>query len=199
MHFLWKIYIKQKNIPNIIYKADFENIIREKLNYTNNNFIHIKSNYLINVGYFKEFYVTNIVNNVDNVLEISEMHKLLTKWLNDNNKPNMDFSEENMKDMLEYFYDDVEIENDKFMIGTSCILWNKKQDILEAIDNKFQKPINKDVSMYDAYVMYCKYSNNNGKLLTVSKSYFYKYIDRIIPEQYIQNNKILISYWDNFT
>ena len=43
--------------------------------------------------------------------------------------------------------------------------------------------------------MYCKYSNNNGKLLTVSKKYFYKYIDRIIPEQYIKNNMILFNFW----
>ena len=51
------------------------------------------------------------------------------------------------------------------------------------------------ILLYDSYVMYCKYSNNNGKLMTVSKKYYYKYIDRIIPEQYIKNNVILFSFW----
>ena len=26
--FLWKIYLKQKNLPNMIYKAEFENKLR---------------------------------------------------------------------------------------------------------------------------------------------------------------------------
>ena len=83
------------------------------------------------------------------------------------------------------------------MIGVKCVLWDKKKDISEAVQKKFNKTITSDLSLYDAYVMYCKYSNNNGKLLTVSKKYFYKYIDRIIPEQYIQNNYILFSFWKN--
>ena len=197
IYFLWKIYLKQKNLPNVIYKANFENILREKLSYNYNNFLGIKSNYLVNVGYFKDFFTNNIIHSVDDILEISEMHKLLIKWLNDSNKAYEGFTEENMKDMLEYFYDDIEIENDKFMIGVKCMLWDKKKDISEAVQKKFNKTITSDLSLYDAYVMYCKYSNNNGKLLTVSKKYFYKYIDRIIPEQYIQNNYILFSFWKN--
>ena len=197
IYFLWKIYLKQKNLPNVIYKANFENIIREKLSYTYSNFLGIKSNYLVNVSYFKDFFTNNIILSVNDILEISEMHKLLIKWLNDNNKVYEGFTEENMKDMLEYFYDGIEIENDKFMMGVKCVLWDKKKDISEAVQKKFNKTITSDLSLYDAYVMYCKYSNNNGKLLTVSKKYFYKYIDRIIPEQYIQNNYILFSFWKN--
>ena len=37
------------------------------------------------------------------------------------------------------------------------------------------------ISIYDTYVLYCKYSNNNNKILTVSKKYFEKYIIKLIP------------------
>ena len=197
IYFLWKMYLKQKNIPEILYKTEFESIIREKLNYHYNNFLNIKSNYLVNVKLFKEFikkYIVNINSN-DDLLEISEMHKLLISWCDENKKEYIEFTEENMKDMLEYFNDDIIIENDKFLLNISCSLWDKQKDMKEAIYKKFNKEINGDLSIYDAYVMYCKYSNNNGKLLTVSKKYFYKYIDRIIPEQYIKNNMILFNFW----
>ena len=40
IYFLWKMYLKQKNIPEILYKTEFESIIREKLNYHYNNFLN---------------------------------------------------------------------------------------------------------------------------------------------------------------
>ena len=61
-----------------------------------------------------------------------------------------------------------------------CKLWNKQQEILEAFENKFNKNQlleNNEmnyISIYDTYVLYCKYSNNNNKILTVSKKYFEK-------------------------
>ncbi len=43
--------------------------------------------------------------------------------------------------------------------------------------------------------MFCKYINNQGKLLTVSKKYYYKYINKVIPDQYIKDGRILLTYW----
>ena len=36
MYFLWKIYLKNKNIPNTILKTEFEEIIKSKLENINN-------------------------------------------------------------------------------------------------------------------------------------------------------------------
>ena len=195
IYFLWKFYIKMKNMPNMIYKADFETIIRSKLNHDNNTFYNIKSNYLTNVEYFKTFCDEYIETDTEDLLEISELYNLLISWLD--GKEYSNFLEDDVKDMIEYFYRDITIENDKFLLGVKCKLWDKQRDILESFEKKFNKTIEKDITIYDAYVMYCKYSNNNGKILTVSKSYFYKYIDQIIPSQYIINNKISISYWSS--
>jgi len=195
IYFLWKFYIKMKNMPNMIYKADFETIIRTKLSHDNNTFYNIKSNYLTNVEYFKSFCGEYIETDTEDLLEISELYNLLISWLD--GKEYSDFLEDDVKDMIEYFYNDITIENDKFLLGVKCKLWDKQRDILESFEKKFNKKIEKDVTIYDAYVMYCKYSNNNGKILTVSKNYFYKYIEHIIPSHYISNSKISISYWNS--
>ena len=38
-------------------------------------------------------------------------------------------------------------------IRVKCKLWDKQRDILESFE-KFNKTIEKDISIYDAYVMY---------------------------------------------
>ena len=82
-------------------------------------------------------------------------------------------------------------------MGIQCNLWDKQGDILDAFQNKFNKTIDKDITIYESYVMFCKYINNQGKLLTVSKKYYYKYIDKVIPNQYIKDGRILLTYWNN--
>ncbi len=197
IYFLWKIYLKNKNIPNTILKTEFELILKNKLLNNNNNFLDVKSNYLDNVKLFKRFWDVTINRDVDDEIEISEIHTLLMKWIETNNKTSIGFTEDNLRDMIEYFYDDITVEKEKFLLNTSCNLWDKQGDMLEAFQHKFNKPIEKDITIYESYVMYCKYANNNGKLMTVSKKYYYKYIGKVIPNQYIINGRILLNYWNN--
>ena len=67
--------------------------------------------------------------------------------------------------------------------------------MLDAFQHRFNKTIDKDITIYESYVMFCKYINNKDKILTVSKKYYYKYIDKVIPEQYIKDGRILLTYW----
>ena len=98
-------------------------------------------------------------------------------------------------------YTSYQSEDGKTIKNISCKLWNKQQEILESFENKFNKPdsvlskTNNYISIYDAYILYCKYSNNNNKILTVSKKYFEKYIIKLIPNEFLWNNNILIKYW----
>jgi len=196
LFFLWKIYLKNENLPNVICKAEFETIVKSAIDNTNNFFTGVQSNYLDNTKLLQKFWETQMSKDVDEEIEISELHALLMKWLEDNNKISTGFDEASLGDIVAYFYDDVVIENGKFLMGVGCNLWNKQGDILEAFQNKFNKSVDKNITLYDSYVMYCKYSNNNDKLLTVSKKYYYKYINQVIPEEYIKEGSILLSYWD---
>ena len=103
-------------------------------------------------------------------------------------------NEEKMQFLIEHFAGSP--ITGKFITSIKCNLWDKQGDITEAFQNKFNKNIESSPSIYDSYVMYCKYSNNNGKLLTVSKKYYYKYIDKVIPNQYIKDGRILLNYWN---
>ena len=69
----------------------------------NNNFLDVKSNYLDNVKLFKRFWDVNINRDVDDEIEISEIHTLLMKWIETNNKTSIGFTEDNLRDMIEYF------------------------------------------------------------------------------------------------
>tara|TARA_Y100000287_G_scaffold144572_1_gene119339 strand:- start:2707 stop:4236 length:1530 start_codon:yes stop_codon:yes gene_type:complete len=202
LFFLWKIYLKNKNIPNTILKSEFDKISRNALIYkcqNNNNiqFLGIKSSYLNKVKLFKKFWQNKITLDENDEIEISEMHTLLLKWLENLNNYDTNFSEENLKDMIEYFCDDIKINDDKFLLGIKCKMWSKQDDILEAFTNKFNKVLTKNILLYDSYVLYCKYSNKKNKPLTVSKQYFYKYVSNVIPYEYIKDGYILLSYWEN--
>ena len=202
LFFLWKIYLKNKNIPNTILKSEFDKISRNALIYKsqhNNNiqFLGIKSSYLNKVKLFKKFWQNKITIDANDEIEISEMHTLLLKWLENLDNYDTNFSEENLKDMIEYFCNDIKINDDKFLLGIKCKMWSKQDDILEAFTNKFNKNLTKNILLYDSYVLYCKYSNNNNKPLTVSKQYFYKYVSNVIPREYIKDGYILLSYWEN--
>ena len=52
------------------------------------------------------------------------------------------------------------------------------------------------ISIYDTYVLYCKYSNNNNKILKINKKYFEKYIHKLVPSEFIKNKNILLNYWN---
>jgi len=197
MFYLWKIYLKQNSLPNMIYKAEFENMLREKIENNNTFFIGIKSHYLNNTKLVQKFWNQSITKNIGEELEISELHTLIGKWAEDTNNSLINFSEDNLQDIIEHFYDDVTIENEKFLIGISCNFWDKQADMLDAFQHKFNKTIDKDITIYESYVMFCKYINNKDKILTVSKKYYYKYIDKVIPEQYIKDGRILLTYWNN--
>ena len=65
----------------------------------------------------------------------------------------------------------ITIEDDKYLLGWSCKLWNKEGDIDNFIENI--KELHKCISIYEAYIEYTKFCSNS---LIVSKRYFEKYI-----------------------
>ena len=179
-----------------IYKVELENILREKINYNSGHYLNIASNSLKSNKIFKEFFRVNIKYDDDDELEISEIYKIIQ------NKYGECIITENLLEDLISHYTDYRSEDGKTIKNISCNLWNKQQEILESFENKFNKPeiiennTNNYISIYDSYILYCKYSNNNNKILTVSKKYFEKYIIKLIPNEFIWNNTILLSYWN---
>ena len=59
-------------------------------------------------------------------LEIEEVMLIYKKWLNDQS---IQINEKQVFDILQYYFPDVETENEKFINKIRCKLWDKNLDI----------------------------------------------------------------------
>jgi len=206
MYFLWKMFCDSKDMPLIMYKQTFIDQLKELLSYKNNMYENITSEYLKPAINFKKFWEESIqfydIEKEENMLiedeyEMSELGELYNIWLQEekNTKLNILITEKDMKELILYFYPKIEIK-DKVIQNIYCSYWNKQEDIRESIDAKFDKDINENISLVQAYLSYVSYSDKHQKINCCSKKYFEKYIKNIIPSDYIKNKSILKKYWD---
>ena len=107
-------------------------------------------------------------------------------------------SEDFILELIKHFYPDTIIQNDKYILNITCILWDQNKDIRVALD-KFNEENNINsitipISIYNSYQYYCNYYKTNQYI--VSKRYFEKYLKYHIPEN-IKNGHITPTYWND--
>lgn len=211
MLYLWKQFIETKNIPNVISQQTLKTILTTKkltdyYREHNDAFIGITCKHLPVIQKFIDFWNETVVIKEDEYdYEIGELCFLYKKWCETNNKNNNSknlLNEKQLLDLISYFYPSIEVEKDKYVYKIYCSLWNKKEDVQNAL-GELKKTIietadvgsnntNVKISIYDAYIFYCKYANqiHNNNEQIVSKSYFEKYVlenlvDYIVSSKYI--------------
>jgi len=189
IYFLWKLFLDKKSIPLIMYKQDFLGKMGQLIN--------INSQYLEPARYFTKFWSSCIecYDENDDELEISELTELYAIWLKEQKNKIMKQEEYHLEELIKYFHPNVSISNRKYIKHITCTMWNKKRDIKQALDNKFDNSLKNDVTKLEAFRAYCGYADTNNFINIASKNYFKKYILQIIPKEYIKNNKILKEYW----
>lgn len=183
MFFLWKLFLEENELPNIVFTNTLKNMLTEKFSYSEvyERFSGITSRHLPFVSKFLDFWNTYFFVNPDEIeFEISEINKLFKGSVFYNNKIIVD--DKRIVSVLKHYFENINIEDDKFLIGWSCKLWNKEADLDTFID--YLKEEHKYISIYDAYIEYTKYSNNS---LIVSKRYFEKYLEENYHE-YIEDD-----------
>ena len=106
--FLWKKYLDELAIPNIIFYEALKTLLKNKLNYdeTTDCFLGITSIHLPIVAQFLKFWETMIVECDDNQMEIENVCALFKTWSN-----NKSIKDSLFLDMIQYFYSDLVIEN----------------------------------------------------------------------------------------
>lgn len=155
MLFLWKSYIKKHDYINIFTKhTDVLSHIASKINY-NTHFTNVGSHYLPYVQNFKDFW-TKYIHSDEGNYEINELFTLFVEEYNIKN-----INENNMYDLIQYYYPEVKIE-DKYIQNIGCVLWNKKKDVLDFLENH-----NKEMNGLELYSLYCQKNDKR-----VSKHYF---------------------------
>ena len=205
LHFVWKQFLSNSNLPNVIYSNTLKNMFKEKYSYDSETdlFIGITSKYLPVESNFIKFWenaITECDTNFDNELEVDELISLFKTWSNQTSEQlmsNGNITEENMLKILKHFFPAVEIIEDKFVLNVTCSLWNKSNDINDSI-GYIKEQIKEEhklalISFDDAYNYYNKYAITNSLKFVVSKRFFekflyYKLADHIVYEKFIETD-----------
>jgi len=188
MLFIWKKFLDERNIPNIIFYETLKTILKKKLKYDeeNDNFTGITSIHLPIVTLFMRFWEETIVSIdpdinelADCELEIDEICVLFKHWTNNLKSIN----EGLVIELIQHFFPDMVIENNKYILHTSCKLWDKHAEVLNSINMfKLQHTTDPELSTdeeLDLYAFYCTQTKNKYNLL-VSKQYYEKTVSDII-------------------
>ena len=198
MLYLWKNFLDTMNIPNVAFNAKLKTLLIQNLEYNEetDSFNNITSVLLPQVSSFLKFWDENILKDEDETeLEIDEICNLFKSWAG---KTVYSINEEMLLDLIQHFYPDVTIEDDKYIQQYTCKLWDKKTQIIAALEGfkTNNKGTNVPESLYNIYEYYCKLYSN--KSFIVSKRYFEKIAVEYIEKEHIDNdNFILPTWWNN--
>lgn len=220
MQYLWKRFLDERRLPTIMFQQKLKGVVCEKIHtYSGetDSFQNVSSKYLPVIQNFLAFWEETIViereHNVLAEYEIDELWILYKNWSSNISLLN----EKEMIDLISYFFPGVEIEQNKYITGVRCVLWDKQLDIQTAIDQlieneKTKMPtsptgilrissssgslqdlcrIRRKISVYDAYIWYSNMATESKKML-VSKLYFEKYICETMGDR-VQDKFIIVE------
>ena len=185
MLFIWKKFLDERNIPNIIFYETLKTILKKKLSYNESKdcFIGITSIHLPIVTLFMRFWEetivltdhnTNIDTDIDTIdkceLEIDEVCVLFKHWTNNLKSIN----EGLVIELIQHFYPDMVIENNKYILHASCKLWDKYAEVVNSLNLFKMQYTDMNVDDIDVYAFYCTQQSKNKYNLLVSKRYYEK-------------------------
>ena len=149
-------FLRSKNIyDSFLNKEKTYLFFSNNFDVCNNNFVGWYSPKIEVINRFKDFINENMKYSNDDEIELSEF----TNVFNNINNLDEDVDEIELMDMLTFYYD-VKIENN-IIVNFSCKLWNKKEDLLNCVKNKFGITSTRDITFTNAYKKYCLYLKNN--------------------------------------
>ena len=96
--------------------------------------------------------------------------------------------------LIQYFYPQQSIIEEKYINNISSTLWDKKKDIADALD-AMKRHFTDSKNLYQMYEFYCNYAKKKSYPYTASKKYFENTIKKYIPKEYFCGDTILENYW----
>ena len=167
MLYLWKIFIEEEKIPNVFFTSVLKKHLMKRLDVsgtgtnesadvvdapdatdthdapeTQEIFLNITSKHLPLVSKFMSFWNENITcNQAEIELEIDELSTLFLNFGNvyhGNQKNVQTINDQTILGFIKHFLPDICIEEDKYLMNIGCKLWDKKQEILNAVE-EFKK------------------------------------------------------------
>jgi hypothetical protein len=206
MYYLWKMFLQNHHYPTSLFQSNIKTVLtqnQKSYKLDGDFFIGLASSQLPNIQLFLRFWNETMVNDeLETDLEIEEIAGLFRHWGESFKWKNGYLNEKPILDAISYFFPEIEIENQKYIHRVRSSIWDKTMDIqvalqelaLSLVKERNQTP--SILSVYDAYLFYCKYYSNTLKKtpFLVSKTYFEKYMMDNFSE-YISEDGILERYW----
>lgn len=182
IHFIWKQFLCNCNLPNVIYSNVLKTMLKNKLQYEEetDSFIGVTSKFLPLCKDFIQFWNETITIQYnfefENELEVDEINQLFKLWY----KKNTNLNEDNIIKMLYHFFS-ISVVDNKFILNVVSSLWNKFNDIensMEYIKEQIQESISNNSLIHfdELYNYYNKHCIQKCLKLIVNKCYFEKYL-----------------------
>ena len=195
MIFLWKNYLDEQNIPNILFHANLKTILKDKYSYDeeSDSYLDITSSHLPLVSKFIKFWDTSIIE-YDSELEIDEVVSLFRQWVN-NNKSCVNMNETLLIELIHHFYQDISIIDNKFIQNVKCKLWDKKNDVINSLELFKIKCNEQEESLSTTINEAYEYYTSSKNMLNVSKMYFENVATEVVKEHIDGDGLIQSSWW----
>jgi len=209
MHFIWKLFISKHSLPSVIYSNNLKKLLKDRYPYdeSNDTFYKITSKYLPFVSNFIQFWENTIIiatgSEFDHEIEVDELCGLFKKWIHDNDDITYYAGNTNEHDILKilnHYFPNIEIIDNKYILNVQCNLWNKIGDMNQALisfKNYYKENIllNENQSLLIPFdEIYAYYVKHKQIKFTISKLYFEKYLYFTLSE-YIQYDKFVSFFW----
>ncbi len=198
LQYLWKHFLNVNKLPMVLFQTPLKNELMRVLgeNYieATDTFQGIFSKYLPDIQRFIQFWdETMIEDETETGLELEEIRYLYNKW------GSHSINDEQILDLIQYFYPNVIIENEKYIQEIRCSMWNKQKDLSCVFaDIRSEWPDkNSDFTIYDAYLFYCRQYKKRKATesgLIVHKSYFENYANHNLSA-YIVEPGVISKSW----
>ena len=209
MQYLWNHYLINANLPSIMYQTTFKDtltcLIEPNYMKETDEFVNVFSRFLPSARTFVDFWNDTMVEDAnESFLELEEIRNLFKTWNKNSGEQLFGLNDQQTLDIIEHFFPDVCIENEKYVHEYKCSLWDKGSQIDDIMDS-FKTSYNTlnmegDKTIYDAYVFYYNHLKNenvggSSNAYIVHKSYFDNYIIESL-KPYINDDKLsIMSIW----
>jgi hypothetical protein len=212
IQYLWKEFLQNHKLPPNLYQTVYKKLLTEtcfpgKYSAEKDAFSQLGSSHIPLIQKFLKFWNETTIEDSSSYveLEIEEITTLFGRWIKNSGKKNQKYliKESKIVDILSYFKPELEIVDNKYIYHVRNILWDKDMDIeiaLGTLKDKADIRGGANITLYDAYLYYCKFHHTNledgKKTLLTSKSYFEKYVFHQYGSYLNQNNAFIEDWFD---
>lgn len=203
MHYIWKIFLEQNYIPNMLYSAQLKDILKTKIEFNEetDNFLNSTSKHLPKISSFLQFWEKHIYiveNEKEFLYELDiydlEIEELVMLYKNTTNSY---LSENEMSHIINHFFSQQLIIENKCILNVKCSLWNKFQDVTHFFNHVKQTKLlpfsNDTISIHELYQYYGSFSKTQHKWV-VTNTYFDKYVSNILLD-FVSKDTFLLKKW----